>query len=308
MSLSSLIFGSEETKQELPKWYEDAAQANISRAQDISEMGYMPYYGVDVAGFTPMQQSAMQNTNRMAQQYGMNVADQPSPYNMVTDPTTGIQGFRSGDVFDQARNELKQRAPAQYDYYNSMVIDPVTGEYGSRTRGGEVLGLLEQIGVDTSGINAGSSGSAGGDGDSAIQSADISKMSADTIMKLRALSNNPLMKMGPLPGLLALLAGKYADYYGGDYGKEGQPGMYSGDDFYRDSNGLISPVRGEEYYGSSEAKSNQDRANSAKAAIDQARTTITTSDGGSDPTYSSGRGSLGVGGGNASRGYVTGGW
>ena len=164
MAFLDFLFGSQEQKQELPEWYTNAAQSNISRAQDIAEMGYTPYYGVDVAGFTPMQQAAMGNTAQAAGAYGLS-----APTNamsgmgtMVTDPVTGIQGYRSGDIFDQARNELKQRAPAQYDYYNSMIIDPVTGDYGSRTRGGEALGLLNQMGVDTTGINANSyTGSSG---------------------------------------------------------------------------------------------------------------------------------------------------
>ena len=276
-------------------------------------MGYMPYYGVDVAGFTPMQQSAMQNTNDLARSFGMSVADQPSPYNMVTDPTTGIQGYRSGDIFDQARNELKQRAPAQYDYYNSMVIDPVTGEYGSRTGVGEVLGLLDEIGVDTKDINANTSSSEVNT-NSGGPLVPQSGLSGDWINKLRGLSENPLMRMGPLSGLLALLAGKYADHYAGDYGKEGQPGVYGDDMFYRSTmspdtgdNLMPTPVRGSEFYSSDEAKRNATSADSAKAALDQARATITVSDGG-EPTYSSGRGSLGVGGGNSSRGYTTGGW
>jgi len=220
---------------------------------------------------------------------------------MVTDPTTGIQGYRSGDIFDQARNELKQRAPAQYDYYNSMVIDPVTGEYGSRTRGGQAMDLLNQLGVDTTGINANLGG--GDYSADSLGGVDISSMSGATIKKLRALANNPFMNLGPLSGLLGLLAGKAADYYAGDYGKDINPGVYDNDTFYRDSDGLISPVRGSDFYGSSEASSNAARASSAKAAADQALTNIY-----SDGTLNSGRNSLGVGGGNASRGFVTGGW
>jgi len=212
MALLDFLFGSTESKQELPKWYEDAAQANIGRAQDIAEMGYTPYYGVDVAGFTPMQHSAMQNTNDLARSFGMSVADQPSPYTMVTDPTTGIQGYRSGDIFDQARNELKQRAPAQYDYYNSMVIDPVTGNYGSRTRGGEVLGLLDQLGVNTSGLNANSSS---GDYDSAMQGANFN--SDQFRQSLQNLVDNPALMAGlgflggPLGGLIAQIAKSYVN-------------------------------------------------------------------------------------------------
>ena len=250
MALLDFLFGSTESKQELPKWYEDAAQANISRAQDIAEMGYTPYYGVDVAGFTPMQQSAMQNTNDLARSFGMSVADQPSPYNMVTDPTTGIQGYRSGDIFDQARNELKQRAPAQYDYYNSMVIDPVTGNYGSRTRGGQALGLLDQLGVNTSGLNANSSS---GDYDSAMQGANFN--SDQFRQSLQNLVDNPALMAGmgflggPLGGLIAQMAKAYVNNQATQINENGgssTPYLYSGRGF-SDNGSTYTSSWGKEY-------------------------------------------------------------
>jgi len=213
MALLDFLFGSKESETKIPQWYEDAAKSNISRAQDIAEMGYMPYYGVDVAGFTPMQQSAMQNTSNAARMYGMSAPEGGAMSGMgamVTDPATGIQGYRSGDIFDAARQELKQRAPAQYDYYNSMVIDPVTGQYGSRTRGGEALGLLNQIGVDTSGLNANSSS---GDYEQAVNNYDYGQMSSGSENLLLSLATSDpkmaLLSGNPLSALLNL-AGRYA--------------------------------------------------------------------------------------------------
>mgnify|MGYP003644267725 CR=1 FL=1 len=40
---------------EIPAWLENAAIENINKARDVSQIGYVPYYGPDVAAFSPMQ-------------------------------------------------------------------------------------------------------------------------------------------------------------------------------------------------------------------------------------------------------------
>jgi len=314
--LLGAFFGGSGEKQstQIPEWLDTALQANVRRAQDLQQMDYMPYAGATVAAMTPSQQSAMSNTASMAQQYGMAAPSSPN-LGMPTaqDFGNGLMAYSSMPIYDQAMWEARHRMPALMDYRNSMFIDPVTGAYGSRTQGGQALDALKQLGVNTSGLNA-NTASIYSDGDSGSSFVPQSGLSGDSINKLRALSENPWMKTGPFSGLLAMLLGKYADTYAGDYGKEGQPSVYGNDMFYRSTmspdtggNLMPTPVRGSDFYSSSEAQSNQDRANSAKAALDQALTNIIYSDGG-EPTFSSGSGSLGVGGGNASRGYTTGGW
>jgi len=208
-----------------------------------------------------------------------------------------------------------------------MVIDPVTGQYGSRTAPGQALNLLDQIGADTSGVNSGNIYSDSDSGGSLVPQAGLS---GDAIMKLRAISDSPLMKTGPVSGILAWLLGEYADQYAGDYGKEGQPGVYGDDMFYRSTmspdtggNLMPTPVRGSEFYESDEAAANRAKVAGlppvptapvltreqidALIDADRQKSASIYSDSSSDSGYSSGAGSLGVGGGNASRGYVTGG-
>jgi len=244
MAFLDFLFGSQEQKQELPEWYTNAAQSNISRAQDIAEMGYTPYYGVDVAGFTPMQQAAMGNVSQAAGAYGMSMPTggaMSGMGNMVTDPVTGIQGYRSGDIFDQARNELKQRAPAQYDYYNSMIIDPVTGDYGSRTRGGEALGLLNQMGVDTTGLNANSSSS---DYQQAVNfNSDQFRQSLQNLVDNPALLAGMGFLGGPLGGLLAQIAKSYVNNQAtktNEAGGSSTPYLYTGRGFSDDGSTYTS--------------------------------------------------------------------
>ena len=113
---------------ELPSWLQDAAQENLGRARMTADIGYVPQYGLDVAGFTPMQTSAMQNTANAASAFGLQ-APTDVMANMPAQQTNnlGFSGYSSGALFDDALSQLQANRPAQYDYMNSMFIDPMTG-------------------------------------------------------------------------------------------------------------------------------------------------------------------------------------
>ncbi|SVE21001.1 uncharacterized protein METZ01_LOCUS473855, partial [marine metagenome] len=53
--------GSETTKTEIPAWIRDPAIRNLARAEAVQRIPYMPYYGGDVAAFTPTQNAAFQS-------------------------------------------------------------------------------------------------------------------------------------------------------------------------------------------------------------------------------------------------------
>ena len=63
--------GSKTTATQIPDWIKEPAQRNIARAEEAQKIGYMPYYGPDVAGFTPMEQQAMQSNIGAAQAFGL---------------------------------------------------------------------------------------------------------------------------------------------------------------------------------------------------------------------------------------------
>lgn len=118
--------GSQTTSVQIPAWLEQAAQSNLGRADELSKIGYTPYYGPDVAALTPMQEAAMRNTNAGAQAFGM---DAPTGTGMPAPQTYagGVQGYGSGSLYDQALGELKLRMPGQYAALRAPFIDPVTG-------------------------------------------------------------------------------------------------------------------------------------------------------------------------------------
>ena len=120
--------GSTSSTVTIPQYIEDAARANLAKADEISKIGYTPYYGPDVAAFTPMQQAGFQNTAGMADAFGL--AGGGTGMEGMPTPTTyagGVQGYSSAPMFEQSMAELEARRPGQYAAINAPFIDPVTG-------------------------------------------------------------------------------------------------------------------------------------------------------------------------------------
>jgi hypothetical protein len=123
--------GSQTTKVEVPQYIEDAAKANLARADEIAQIGYTPYYGPDVAAFTPMQQASFQNTADTANAFGMGApASKRDIYGGMGAPTTyagGVQGYSSAPIYEQSVSELRRQRPGQYKALMAPFINPVTG-------------------------------------------------------------------------------------------------------------------------------------------------------------------------------------
>ena len=123
--------GSSTTKVEVPQYIEDAAKANLARADEIAQIGYTPYYGPDVAAFTPMQQASFQNTADAANAFGMGApASQQDIMGGMPAPTTyagGVQGYSSAPIYEQSVSELQRQRPGQYEALMAPFINPVTG-------------------------------------------------------------------------------------------------------------------------------------------------------------------------------------
>ena len=120
--------GSNTSAQSIPDWVQGPAQDNLAKAKLAGEIGYMPYYGPEVAGLSPMQQQGMQRTQDAMAAYGM--APQGSQYqSSLPEQTTmgGVSGYGSGNLFDAAVAELAMRNPemaARYASAMSPVVRP----------------------------------------------------------------------------------------------------------------------------------------------------------------------------------------
>jgi len=120
----------------LPKWIEKVAKENLAIANEVAAIGYNPYLGPTVAGFSPQSMNAFQNVNQAAGAFGMkNVALDPNMTNaQVGQALTGmappqqsvggISGYSGAALYQAA---LEQMAPAQRAMIESFFINPQTG-------------------------------------------------------------------------------------------------------------------------------------------------------------------------------------
>lgn len=131
--------GSQTTQVEVPQYVEDAARANLAQGQEVSRIGYTPYYGPSVAAFSPMQTAAMQNAADFASAFGMAPQmDVTAGMPQAQEYAGGITGYSSAPLYEQAVAELAARRPAQAALIESQFIDPY-----SVVRASEMRGLLD---------------------------------------------------------------------------------------------------------------------------------------------------------------------
>lgn len=128
----------QESTIELPKSLEKAANKLLEKGEAVSNLGFQPNRAVTVAGFTPMQQAAFQNTADASRAFGLS-----APANAMEGmPETkmsagGIAGYDTASGYDEAVAGLPQ---GYKDYLNGMFINPETGEmseYNKSKQGGQ---------------------------------------------------------------------------------------------------------------------------------------------------------------------------
>ena len=117
--------GSTTQQVEIPKWLSTAAQRNLAKGDEVAKLGYVPYYGPDIAALNPSQIGAMQNTVDQASAFGMAPKyDVRSNLPQAQEFAGGIQGYSSAPLYEQALAELASRRPGQAAAINKMFLDP----------------------------------------------------------------------------------------------------------------------------------------------------------------------------------------
>jgi hypothetical protein len=101
----------------------------------------MPYYGADVAAFTPAQNAAFDTNIGAAEAFGLLAPNTLTATSGMPTPTDfdGFTGYSSQPMYESALAELKAKQPdavAQYDaLFGNTVPAPNYGGGGSRFRG-----------------------------------------------------------------------------------------------------------------------------------------------------------------------------
>ncbi len=112
--------GSKTQETTIPAWIRDPAIRNLQRAEDVQRIEYMPYYGADVAAFTPTQNAAFDANIGAAEAFGLLAPNTLTATSGMPEPTdfNGFSAYSSQPLYESALDELKANQPdavAQYD-------------------------------------------------------------------------------------------------------------------------------------------------------------------------------------------------
>ena len=113
--------GSSTSAQEIPDWMREPAVRNIARAEQAQQIGYQPYYGLDVAALNPTQQAAGQMNVDAARAFGM-APQGLTAYQGMAQPEMvgGVSGYSSAPMYEQAVAAGAQADPTQAQIYNTL--------------------------------------------------------------------------------------------------------------------------------------------------------------------------------------------
>ena len=141
--------GSQSTEVTIPPFIEAAAKENLRRAQKTAGMGYLPYYGPEVAAFSPLQEQAMRTTGGAAEAFGL---AGPGFNPLAGMPRAdyydgGLRGYGSGGLLEESLGELATRSPTQFAAYRNLptLTPPVAGEPPAPRNGGVLPGGREGV-------------------------------------------------------------------------------------------------------------------------------------------------------------------
>ena len=115
--------GGEKTQQtEIPQWLRDPATRNLARAEAVQQLPYMPYYGADVAAFTPTQNAAFDANIGAAEAFGLIAPNTLTATSGMPTPTDydGFSGYSSQPMYESALAELKAQQPGAVGQYNTL--------------------------------------------------------------------------------------------------------------------------------------------------------------------------------------------
>ena len=136
--------GSKTQETTIPDWLRGPAERNLRRAEAVQQIEYMPYYGPDVAAFTPAQNAAFNTNIGAAESFGLLAPNTLTATSGMPTPTDfdGFSGYSSQPMYESALSELNAKQPGAVAQYNALfgnatpAINWGGGGGGSRFRGG----------------------------------------------------------------------------------------------------------------------------------------------------------------------------
>jgi len=112
----------------IPRYLEEAGQLAVEEAKKIKEMGYLPYFGPEVAAINPYEQAMAQNVGSMASAYGLAAPAAMDMSGVGTATSGGVTGYTTAPAYFAALERLKETRPDQYEFFANLGrFDPITG-------------------------------------------------------------------------------------------------------------------------------------------------------------------------------------
>ena len=126
--------GGQTTTAEIPEWAKEPTIRNLQRAEDVQQIGYMPYMGPDLAAFNQTQMGAMQNQLDAASAFGLSAPSTPMQgMPQAQDFGGGMMGYSAYPIFEQAQRELAAKNPLQQQAYDDLFVEPTTNNFAPLT-------------------------------------------------------------------------------------------------------------------------------------------------------------------------------
>ena len=126
--------GGQTTTAEIPEWAKEPTIRNLQRAEDVQQIGYMPYMGPDLAAFNQTQMGAMQNQLDAASAFGLSAPSTPMQgMPQAQDFGGGMMGYSAYPIFEQAQRELAAQNPLQQQAYDDLFVEPTTNNFAPLT-------------------------------------------------------------------------------------------------------------------------------------------------------------------------------
>ena len=121
--------GSKSTQEtKIPAYIEEAGKKALERAQQIQDLGYVPYMGPEIAEISETERALNRNVGAMASAFGL---EGPAPLTMGDAAVTsagGVSGYSSYPAYMSALQRLQEQRPDQYAYLAGLGrFDPITG-------------------------------------------------------------------------------------------------------------------------------------------------------------------------------------
>lgn len=185
----------------IPRYLEEAGQLAVEEAKKIKEMGYLPYFGPEIAAINPYEQAMAQNVGGMASAFGLAAPAAMDMSGVSTATSGGVSGYTTAPAYFAALERLKETRPDQYEFFANLGrFDPITGAANPNYNPKPTNPLLA-----AAGLGGGIFGGGGDDGPNMREFMDERK--AESARRASAGSSGDFDPLGPTGNVSIDLSG-----------------------------------------------------------------------------------------------------